>query len=62
MVRIITMTCANCGTVLAGNVLEARREMKCPGLGCQKLLKFEDLAEDDKRYMLNNSEKLQMGD
>ena len=41
--RIITHSCPACGTVVAANELESNRVMKCPGLGCQEALRFEDL-------------------
>lgn len=52
--RIITHTCSDCGTITAGNVLESRREMKCPGKGCENIIKYSDLAADDRAYILNN--------
>lgn len=55
--RIIILTCPDCGTIVAGNVLEDHREMKCPGLGCEKVLRFEDLEEDEQEYILDNREK-----
>ena len=45
--RIITLRCPSCGTVVAGNVLEDRREVKCPGLDCKEVLRFSDLEEAD---------------
>lgn len=58
--RIITLSCPDCGTVVAGNVLESRREMKCPGLGCEEVLRFSDLAEGDREHILTNREKYTM--
>lgn len=52
--RIITHTCQDCGTVVAGNVLESRREMKCPRVGCESVLRFRDLPKDERRHVLNN--------
>jgi len=52
--RIITHTCPECGTITAGNVLEQRRELKCPGLNCDNVLKYSDLSSDDRAYILNN--------
>ena len=60
--RIITLTCPNCGTIVAGNVLETRREMKCEGLGCEEVLRFSDLEETDREFMLTNRELYTMGD
>lgn len=58
--RIITLDCPNCGTVVAGNVLENHREMKCPGLGCEEVLGFSDLAEADREHILANREQYRM--
>jgi hypothetical protein len=58
--RIITLSCPDCGTVVAGNVLEDRREMKCPGLGCETVLRFSDLDDDDREHMLENRDKCRM--
>lgn len=52
--RIITTTCPNCGTIVAGNVLEDRRVLKCPGLDCEHVLRFEDLDEDDREHLVSN--------
>jgi hypothetical protein len=60
--QIITLTCPSCGTVVAGNVLETRREMKCEGLECQEVLRFSDLSETDREFMLSNRELYSMGD
>jgi DNA-directed RNA polymerase subunit RPC12/RpoP len=54
--RIITYTCPDCGTITAGNVLEKHREMKCPGLVCNRVIRFSDLQEPDQQYMLENPE------
>lgn len=55
--RIITLTCPNCSTVVAGNVLESHREMKCPRLDCETVLRFSHLDDDDCEYILTNREK-----
>ena len=55
--RIITLRCPSCGTVVAGNVLEDRREVKCPGLGCKEVLRFSDLEEADREHILANREQ-----
>lgn len=54
--RIITTTCQTCGTVVAGNVLESHREMKCPRSGCETVLRFSDLAEDEQSHLVENRE------
>lgn len=58
--RIITDTCSDCGTVVAGNVLERRRVMKCTGLGCERVRRFDDLPETDQQYIVDNLEKFRM--
>jgi SUMO ligase MMS21 Smc5/6 complex component len=58
--RIITHTCPNCGTVVAGNVLETHREMKCPSLGCENVLQFSDLADADQEHILDNRERYRL--
>jgi len=58
--RIITLACPACGTVVAANELEDNRVMKCPGLDCQEVLRFEDLPESDRQHFLNNREQYQM--
>lgn len=55
--RIITHTCPDCGTVVAANRLEATRVMKCPGLDCEAVLRFEDLPEADREYFLENRDR-----
>jgi phage FluMu protein Com len=55
--RIMTLRCPSCGTVVAGNVLEDRREVKCPGLGCKEVLRFSDLEEADREHILANREQ-----
>lgn len=59
--RIITTNCPDCGTVVAGNVLEERREMKCPGLNCETVLRFADIDEDDRKHILANRERYAIG-
>jgi hypothetical protein len=58
--RIITHTCRACGTVVAANELEDNRVMKCPGLGCQEVLRFEDLPEEAREHFLGNRDSYQM--
>lgn len=54
--RIITLTCSNCGTIVADNVLERHRVVKCPGLDCERVLRFTDLPKRDQRYVKTNLE------
>lgn len=58
--RIITHTCPACGTIVAANELENNRVMKCPGLGCQEVLKFADLPEDERNHFLENRDRYQL--
>ena len=58
--RIITLECKVCGTIVAGNVLEEHQEMKCPRIGCETILQFVDLPEDDRGHILSNREKYTM--
>lgn len=62
MVRIITQGCPDCGTVVAGNVLEDHREMKCPGLGCDRVLAFADLREDEQQHIIDHLQQYEMTD
>jgi|GEM_PF-887227 len=55
--RIITHSCPDCGTVVAGNVLERERVLKCPGLDCEAVLRFTDLPESDREHLLANLER-----
>lgn len=55
--RIITHTCSDCGTVVAGNVLEEQREMNCPRETCDAVLRFSDLPVSDREHILANREK-----
>lgn len=58
--RIITLTCTECGTVVAANELEAERVMKCPGRDCQAVLRFGDIPEPDREYFLDHREQYQI--
>ena len=55
--HITTLTCPNCGTVVAANVLESERVMKCPGLDCEEVLEFEDLPETEQEYFLEHRQR-----
>lgn len=46
--QITTLTCPECGTIVAENVLEEERVMKCPYYECEEILSFEDLQEKKK--------------
>lgn len=55
--RIPTLTCDRCGTIVAANELEDRRVMKCPGLDCEAELRFDDLPEADREHVLEHREQ-----
>ena len=58
--RIITHTCPDCGTVVAANELESNRVMKCPGLDCQTVLRFDDLPDEACEHFIENHESYQI--
>lgn len=59
--RIVTLSCPDCGTVVSGNVLERNRVMKCPGLDCEEVLRFESLSEADRTHLVDHRERYRMG-
>ncbi|QLC34400.1 hypothetical protein EFA46_009330 [Halarchaeum sp. CBA1220] len=58
--RIITITCPECGTVVAANELESKRVMKCPGLDCEHVLRFDALDADAREHFLANRERYRL--
>lgn len=58
--RIITHTCPECGTVVAANVLEDNRVMKCPNDPCPAVLRFTDLDEEAREFFLDNREQYEI--
>ena len=58
--QIITQTCPDCGTVVAGNVLEVERVMTCPGLECETVLSFQDLDEAERAHLEDYRERYRM--
>ena len=58
--RIITHTCPTCGTIVSANELEANRVLKCPGLSCDGVLRFDDIPEDDRAHYLENEAQYQL--
>lgn len=54
--HVITLTCPNCGTIVAGNKLEAERVMHCPGFECDAVLAFDDLPDADQEHLLEHRE------
>jgi hypothetical protein len=55
--RIITLACEECGSIVAGNVLEQKGRVDCPGPNCDQTLQIETLTDDEQRHLLNNAEK-----
>ena len=55
--KVFTLTCTDCGTIVAANELERRREMHCPGLDCERTLRFTDLPEDAQTEVLENPDR-----
>jgi uncharacterized paraquat-inducible protein A len=55
--KVYTLTCPDCGTVVAANELESSRVQKCPGLDCENVLRFEDLPEEAREHILDHAEK-----
>lgn len=55
--RIITHSCPACGTVVAVNELENNRVMKCPREGCEEVLRFDDLSEEQREFFLDNRDR-----
>lgn len=60
--RIITTSCPECGTIVAANELETHRVMKCPGLGCEHVVRFEDLTAEQREYFLENRDQYRLQD
>lgn len=58
--HIITHTCPNCGTIVSANELEGNRVMKCPGLDCEAIIRFEDLPEEDREHFIDNRNLYQL--
>jgi len=57
MVKIITHSCPECGTIVAGNVLERRRDLKCPNIECSNVLRFSDLPKSEQQHIENHREE-----
>ncbi len=58
--RVFTLTCADCGTIVAANELERRRVMHCPGLDCGATLRFADLPQEARSAFLENREQYRL--
>lgn len=55
--RIETISCPECGTVVAANVLESHRVMKCPGVECETILRFSQLPVDVQEHYSEHRDK-----
>lgn len=58
--KVYTLTCTECGTIVSANELERRRVMHCPGLDCGATLRFTDLPEGERSAFLENREQYRM--
>lgn len=58
--RVITLTCPDCGSIVAGNVLERRHRVPCPGPNCENTLRFADLTEDEQTHLVENADDYRM--
>ena len=58
--RIITLTCRDCKTIVAANELEQQRIMKCPRFDCDTILRFDDLPVEAKQHILENVERYKL--
>ena len=55
--KVYTLSCPDCGTIVAANELETNRNQKCPGLDCNTILRFEDLTAEARQHILDHAEK-----
>lgn len=58
--RIITHTCEECGTVIAANELESNQVMKCSGINCDNVLRFDDLDKEEQKYFLKHRDRYEL--
>lgn len=58
--RNITLTCDECGSIVAGNVLEKRRRVACPGVDCSETLHFEELSNEEQHHLVAHADKYQI--
>lgn len=54
--EITTLTCPSCGTIVAENVLEEQRVMKCPYYDCEEILSFEELQQNANRLVTSRAQ------
>jgi hypothetical protein len=58
--RIITHTCETCGTIVSANELESNRVMKCPGLDCESVLRFNDLSDEEQEFFVDHADQYKL--
>ena len=58
--RVETYTCPDCGTVVAANVLERERRLRCPGRSCTNVLSFGELPADVREHYEANRDRYRM--
>lgn len=58
--RVITLSCENCGSIVAGNVLERYHRVSCPGVECDNTLRFTKLDESDREYLVAHAKEYRM--
>ncbi|MFB6108564.1 MAG: hypothetical protein ABEJ82_06965 [Haloplanus sp.] len=58
--RIITLTCPDCDTVVSANELEQQRVMNCANYECDAVLRFSDLSESDREHFLEHKERYEL--
>lgn len=57
---IVTRECPNCGTIVADNVLQRRRVLDCPRLGCEHVFRFDQLTPEERSTVLENTERYEL--
>lgn len=55
--KVYTLTCEDCGTITAGNVVERYRRMKCPRVGCENVVEFGELSPEQREHMIEHIER-----
>jgi len=58
--RIITTRCEDCETIVAGNILERKRRLKCPRIVCENELSFYDLPPNEQSYLEENNQNYRL--
>lgn len=58
--RIFSLSCPECGTVVAANELEDSRVTKCPGIDCDAVLRWEDVPTEEREHFLEHRDAYQI--